>query len=168
VEEPFTGEQRILVPSIKVSSYEDRPEMRAYEITYRLVPEIRRSLYDFILVNYANGDMVGHSGNLCAGIGACEVVDECIGEVVHAGLDNFYTVIVTGDHGNIETMFYPDGEPNPSHGTNPVPFILVSRSEELLNRCFRDNQGLSSVAPTILDIMGLDQPEEMLSKSLLC
>ncbi|MBN2335402.1 2,3-bisphosphoglycerate-independent phosphoglycerate mutase [Candidatus Bathyarchaeota archaeon] len=167
IEEPNPGEDRILVPSPKVPSYEDKPEMSAYEITDRLVPAIRRGVYDFILVNYANGDLVGHSANLEAGVKACEVVDECLSRVVEAGLGEGYTVLVTGDHGNIETMFYPDGSPNPSHGLNPVPFILVSNEERLTHICLRKGEGLSSVAPTVLELMGVEKPPVMTSRSLL-
>jgi 2,3-bisphosphoglycerate-independent phosphoglycerate mutase len=161
VEEPNPGEDRILVPSPKVPSYEDKPEMSAYEITGKLVREITRNFYDFILVNYANGDLVGHSANLDAGVKACEVVDECLGRVVDSGLGKGYTVLVTGDHGNVETMFYPDGSPNPSHGMNPVPFILISDDEELRNISLKKGMGLSSIAPTVLRIMNIEKPEEM-------
>jgi 2,3-bisphosphoglycerate-independent phosphoglycerate mutase len=167
IEEPNPGEDRILVPSPKVPSYEDKPEMSAHEITDRLIPEIARDVYDFILVNYANGDLVGHSANLYAGVKACEVVDECLGRVVDAGLDKGYTVLVTGDHGNVETMFYPDGSPNPSHGTNPTPFILISGEEELRNVKLGYGGGLSSVAPTILKLMGIPKPPEMTAEALL-
>jgi 2,3-bisphosphoglycerate-independent phosphoglycerate mutase len=167
IEEPYPGENRILVPSPKVPSYEDKPEMSAYDITEKLLPEIRRGLYDFILVNYANGDLVGHSANLEAGVKACEVVDECLGSVVLTALDEGYVILVTGDHGNIETMFYSDGEPNPSHGTNPVPFILISKETCLQNCILREGRGLSSISPTVLDIMGLDRPDEMTAESLL-
>ena len=167
VEEPEPGEDRILVPSPKVPSYDEKPEMSAREITDRLVPEVRRDLYDFVLVNYANGDLVGHSADLEAGIRACEVVDECLGRVVDAGLATGYTVLVTGDHGNVETMFYPDGSPNPSHGTNPVPFILVSGEEALRSMKLREGEGLSSVSPTILELMGVPKPPEMTALSLL-
>ena len=167
IEEPNPGEDRILVPSPKVPSYEDKPEMSAYEITDRLVPEIAGNVYDFILVNYANGDLVGHSANLEAGVKACEVVDECLGRVVDAGLMKGYTLLVTGDHGNIETMFYPDGSPNPSHGVNPVPFILVSREQELRSVKLRGGEGLSSIAPTILKLMELPKPPEMNGGALL-
>jgi len=167
VEEPELGEDRVLVPSPKVPSYAEKPEMSAREITDRLVPEIERGFYDFVLVNYANGDLVGHSANLEAGIKACEVVDACLGRVVDAGLSSGYTVLVTGDHGNVETMFYPDGEPNPSHGTNPVPLILVSGEETLQRVRLRDGEGLSSVAPTVLHLMGLQKPLEMTAQSLL-
>jgi 2,3-bisphosphoglycerate-independent phosphoglycerate mutase len=167
VEEPEPGEHRILVPSPKVPSYEDKPEMSAPEITERLVPEIRRRLYDFILVNFANGDLVGHSANLEAGIKACEVVDRCLGIVVDTAIANDYTVIVTGDHGNIETMFYSDGQPNPSHGTNPVPFILISSEEKLRKVKLKVCEGLSSIAPTVLDLMDIPKPLEMTGQSLL-
>ena len=167
IEEPNPGEDRILVPSPKVPSYEDQPEMSAYEITDRLVPEIKGNTYDFILVNYANGDLVGHSANLEAGVKACEVVDECLGRVVDAGLSEGYTVLVTGDHGNIETMFYPDGSPNPSHGVNPVPFILISGEQELQGMKLRDGEGLSSIAPTILKLMDVPKPPEMTGEALL-
>lgn len=167
VEEPEPLEDRILVPSPKVPSYEDKPEMSAPEINKRLIPEIRSGLYDFILVNYANGDLVGHSANLQAGIKAAETVDKCVGEVVEDGLEMDYTIIVTGDHGNVETMLYPSGEPNPSHGTNPVPFILVSDEPSLRQIELKSGKGLSSVAPTILDLMGIPKPKEMTGDSLL-
>ena len=167
IETPNPGEDRILVPSPKVPSYEEKPEMSAYEINQRLIPEINRQHYDFILVNYANCDLVGHSANLEAGIKAAAVVDKCLGEVVEAGLAREYVVMVTGDHGNIETMFYPDGSPNPSHGLNPVPFILISNKPEYRDIKLQDDQGLSSIAPTILKLMGIEKPPEMTSSSLL-
>jgi 2,3-bisphosphoglycerate-independent phosphoglycerate mutase len=166
-EEPVKGEKRILVPSPKVASYEEKPEMSAPEITGKLVPQIEKGVYDFILVNYANGDLVGHSANMQAGIKACEIVDECVGEVVKAGLAKGYTILITGDHGNIETMFYPNGEPNPSHGTNPVPFILLSRSTKLRKTKLKTGQGLSCVAPTILALMGIPKPDEMTAESII-
>ncbi len=167
IEKPYPGEDRILVPSPKVPSYEDKPEMSAYEITDRLIPEINKQLYDFILVNYANCDLVGHSANLDAGVKAAAVVDMCLGRVVDTGLTKDYVVLVTGDHGNIETMFYPDGLPNPSHGVNPVPFILISKESQLRAIKLRDGMGLSSIAPTILKLMSVDKPSEMTSEPLL-
>jgi 2,3-bisphosphoglycerate-independent phosphoglycerate mutase len=167
IEDPVAGEDRVLVPSPKVASYEEKPEMSADEITAKLVPEILKGIYDFILVNYANGDLVGHSANMKAGITACEVVDECVGKVVDAGLSKGYTLLITGDHGNIETMFYPNGEPNPSHGTNPVPFILVSKDAKLKKIKLREGQGLSCVSPTILALMGIPKPGEMTAESLI-
>ena len=167
VEDPYPGEDRILVPSPKVPSYEEKPEMSAPEINSKLLPEIRSGRYDFILVNYANGDLVGHSANLEAGVKACETVDRCVGQVVEAGLEAGYVVIVTGDHGNVETMFYPDGTPNPSHGTNPVPFILISSDQGLMHAELRSGLGLSSVAPTILGLMGIEKPPEMTGENII-
>lgn len=167
VEDPYPGEDRILVPSPKVPSYEEKPEMSAPEINAKLLPEIRSGRYDFILVNYANGDLVGHSANLEAGVKACEAVDRCVGQVVEAGLEGGYVVIVTGDHGNVETMFYPDGTPNPSHGTNPVPFILMSKDPGLMHAELRSGLGLSSVAPTILGLMGIEKPPEMTGENII-
>jgi 2,3-bisphosphoglycerate-independent phosphoglycerate mutase len=167
VEKSYSGEDRILVPSPKVPSYDEKPEMSAYEITEKLVQEIKKEFYDFILVNYANGDLVGHSANLNAGIKAAETVDECLGEVVETGLKSGYLILVTGDHGNIETMFYPDGSPNPSHGLNPVPFIMISEHQYIYGVKLKEKLGLSSIAPTILELMNLEKPNEMQSTSLL-
>ena len=166
-ETPYNGEDRILVPSPKVPSYEEKPEMSAHAINERLINEINKQYYDFILVNYANGDLVGHSANLEAGIKAAAVVDACLGEVVEAGLAKGYVIMVTGDHGNIETMFYPDGSPNPSHGLNPVPFILVSAEPEYRDIKLEEKLGLSSIAPTILKLMEIEKPKDMTSNSLL-
>ena len=163
IEDPVKGEDRILVPSPKVASYQEKPEMSAPEITEKLVPEIKRGVFDFILVNFANGDLVGHSADMTAGIKACEIVDECVGRVVDVGLINGYTVLITGDHGNIETMFYPNGEPNPSHGTNPVPFILIGSDKQKL----KGGLGLSSISPTILTLLGIPKPSEMTAESLI-
>jgi 2,3-bisphosphoglycerate-independent phosphoglycerate mutase len=166
IEEPCPGEDRILVPSPKVPSYEDKPEMSAREINEKLLPEIAKEEYDFILVNYANGDLVGHSANLDAGIKAAEVVDECLGKVVDEGLRHGYTVLVTGDHGNVESMFYPDGAVNPSHGFNVVPFIVISDKTCLLEVKLRENEGLSSISPTVLELLGVIKPINMASFSL--
>jgi len=167
VEEPNPGEDRVMVPSPKVPSYEEEPEMSANGITERLIREIRRRAYDFILVNYANGDLVGHSANLEAGVVAVETVDSCLGRLIDEGLARGYTILVTGDHGNIETMLYPDGEANPSHGLNPVPVILVSDDPELESAILSSGRGLASVAPTVLDLMGLEKPLEMTGESLM-
>jgi 2,3-bisphosphoglycerate-independent phosphoglycerate mutase len=160
-EKPRTGESRILIPSPKVPSYEDQPEMSAYQITDHLIPEIKKQFYDFILVNYANCDLVGHSANLEAGKKAASVVDYCLGRIVKAGLSSGYILLVTGDHGNIETMFYADGSPNPSHGVNPVPFILISSEPQYQNIKLKEGLGLSNIAPTILKLMDLQIPHEM-------
>jgi len=166
LEEPFEGEDRILVPSPKVPSYDEKPEMSAFEITEKLLPEIEKQKYDFIAINFANGDLVGHSAKFEAGIKACEVVDECLGKIVSLALEKGYSCMITGDHGNIETMFYPNGEPKPSHGTNPVPFILISNDAKL-KKAKMQKGGLSDVAPTILEVMGLPKPKEMTGHSLI-
>ncbi|MFC1803659.1 2,3-bisphosphoglycerate-independent phosphoglycerate mutase [Thermoproteota archaeon] len=167
VEKPYLGESRILVSSPKVPNYEEKPEMSALEINRKLIPEINSRKYHFILVNYANGDLVGHSANLQAGIKACETVDQCVGKVVDTGLKNGYVVLVTGDHGNVEIMLYPDGTPNPSHGMNPVPFILISDASYLKNSKLRKGLGLSSIAPTILYLMGLKKPHKMTGENII-
>lgn len=166
-ENPNKGEDRIMIPSPKVPSYDQKPEMSAFEITNRLVKEIKSGKYDFILVNYANGDLVGHSASMEAGIKACEAVDKCVGMVVDAALSKGYTCLLTGDHGNIECMFYPNGEPNPSHGTNPVPFFVISNENSLKNIKLRKGCGLQDVAPTIINLMGLKKSKEMEGKSLI-
>jgi 2,3-bisphosphoglycerate-independent phosphoglycerate mutase len=111
--------------------------------------------------------LVGHSGKLEAGIKACESVDECCGKIVKHGLEKEYTIIITGDHGNVEVMFYPNGEVCPAHGTNPVPFMLISNSPELKKTELRPKQDLKDIAPTILEIMGIPTPKEMTGKSLI-
>ncbi|MDD5148773.1 MAG: 2,3-bisphosphoglycerate-independent phosphoglycerate mutase, partial [Candidatus ainarchaeum sp.] len=165
-EQPFQGEDRILVPSPKVPSYDEKPEMSAFEITEKVLQEIEKQNYDFIAINFANGDLVGHSASLEAGIKACEAVDKCLGRIVGKGLEKNYVILITGDHGNIETMFYPNGEPKPSHGTNPVPFFLISNDKKLRKAKLKKG-GLSDIAPTIIELMGLKQPKEMTGKSLL-
>lgn len=167
VEKPSPGEDRIMVPSPKVPSYDRKPEMSAYEITERVLKEIEKQKYDFILINFANGDLVGHSGKLEAGIKACEAVDECVGKIVKLGIEKGYTSIVTADHGNVEVMFYPDGEVCPAHGTNPVPFYIIGGDEKLKGSKLRESGELSDVAPTVLDIMGIPKPGEMTGKSLI-
>jgi 2,3-bisphosphoglycerate-independent phosphoglycerate mutase len=167
VEEPNPGEDRILIPSPKVPNYEEKPEMSAPEINKHLISEIKKELYSFIVVNYANGDLVGHSANLKAGIKAAEKVDQCIGELEKAALSHGYIILITGDHGNIETMFYPDGEPNPSHGLNPVPFIIISKDPSLKKIKLKENLGLSSIAPTILSLIGLEKPKEMTGENII-
>jgi len=166
-EEPYAGEERIIIPSLKMSRNDDKPEMSADEITNKLLLKISEQSYDFVLVNYANSDLVGHSGNLQAGIKACEAVDRNIGQVVKTGLDNGYLIIITADHGNIETMLYPDGKPNPSHGNNPVPFILISDDPKLKHIRLRNNLGLSSIAPTILSLLKIQQHSDMTGDNII-
>ncbi|MGO4772232.1 2,3-bisphosphoglycerate-independent phosphoglycerate mutase [Flavobacterium sp. W22_SRS_FK3] len=161
-ETPFEGESRILRNSPKVATYDLQPEMSAFELTTALVPELEKGEVDFVCLNFANGDMVGHTGIMSAAILACEAVDACAKQVIEAALANNYTTIVIADHGNCETMINPDGSPNTAHTTNPVPIILVDK--ELKNI---QNGVLGDIAPTILELMGVPQPEAMTCHSLL-
>ena len=161
-EQPFEGEKRILCPSPKVATYDLQPEMSAFEIRDAIIPELQKGEVDFVCLNFANPDMVGHTGVMSAAIKACETVDACTREVVTAGLEQGYTTLVIADHGNCDTMVNPDGSPNTAHTTNPVPLILVD--PELKNI----NSGvLGDIAPTILKLMGVPQPELMTQKPLL-
>ena len=159
---PFDGETRILRNSPKVATYDLQPEMSAFELKDALVPELKKGEIDFVCLNFANGDMVGHTGVMAAAIKACEAVDACVKEVVEAALENNYTTIIIADHGNCETMINPDGSPNTAHTTNPVPIILVDK--ELKN--IHDGV-LGDIAPTILELMGVAKPEAMTRHSLL-
>jgi 2,3-bisphosphoglycerate-independent phosphoglycerate mutase len=161
-ETPFEGESRILRNSPKVATYDLQPEMSAYELKDALVPELNKGEVDFVCLNFANGDMVGHTGIMEAAIKACEAVDVCVKEVVEAALANDYTTIIIADHGNCETMINPDGSPNTAHTTNPVPIILVDKDLKKIN-----DGVLGDIAPTILELMGVEQPAAMTSHSLL-
>ena len=161
-ETPFEGESRILRNSPKVATYDLKPEMSAYELKDALVPELHKGEVDFVCLNFANGDMVGHTGIMEAAIKACEAVDVCVKEVVEAALANDYTTIIIADHGNCETMINPDGSPNTAHTTNPVPIILVDKDLKKIN-----DGVLGDIAPTILELMGVAQPAAMTSHSLL-
>ena len=161
-ETPFEGESRILRNSPKVATYDLQPEMSAYELKDALVPELNKGEVDFVCLNFANGDMVGHTGIMEAAIKACEAVDVCVKEVVEAALANNYTTIIIADHGNCETMINPDGSPNTAHTTNPVPIILVDKDLKKIN-----DGVLGDIAPTILELMGVAQPAAMTSHSLL-
>jgi len=163
IEEPNNGEDRILIPSPKVATYDLKPEMSAYEVTDKLVDEIKKDKYYFIVVNIVNGDLVGHTGVIKACHMAVKVVDECVKKLIDAALEKDYISLVFADHGNIE-----DQSPKwrTSHTTNPVPLILISNYAKLKN-CKLKKGGLQDVAPTVLDIMGLKKPEEMTGKSLI-
>jgi len=166
-EEPFPGEERLLIPSPKVATYDLKPEMSAPEITRELTSRLPN--YDFIVVNFANPDMVGHTGNLKATIKACEVVDLCLGKVVKEALANKFVVVITADHGNAEQMLNANtGEPDTGHTINPVPLVIVANDPNFQNplRSSGDFR-LSDVAPTILKIMNLPVPQEMIGKSLI-
>ena len=161
-EEPFIGENRILKNSPKVATYDLKPEMSAFELKDALIPELKKGEVDFVCLNFANGDMVGHTGVMEAAIKACEAVDICVKEVVETALEKNYTTIIIADHGNCETMINPDGSPNTAHTTNPVPIILVDKEIKNIN-----NGVLGDIAPTILDIMNIEKPQAMTCKSLL-
>lgn len=161
-EEPFLGETRILKNSPKVATYDLQPEMSAFELKDALIPELNKGEVDFVCLNFANGDMVGHTGIMAAAIKACEAVDVCVKEVVEAALANDYTTIIIADHGNCETMINPDGSPNTAHTTNPVPIILVDKDLKHIQ-----NGILGDIAPTILDLMGIEKPAVMTCHSLV-
>ena len=161
-EEPFVGETRILKNSPKIATYDLQPEMSAFELKDALVSELKKGEVDFVCLNFANGDMVGHTGVMSAAIKACEAVDVCVKEVVETALENNYTTIIIADHGNCETMINPDGSPNTAHTTNPVPIILVDKDLKTIH-----DGVLGDIAPTILDLMGIEKPAVMTCKSLL-
>jgi len=164
-EKPFEGEDRILVHSPKVATYDLKPEMSAFEVTERVVKEIKSNKYDFILLNYANPDMVGHTGILSAAITAIEAVDRCVGEVIAAVREVDGIALVTGDHGNAEKMIDPqNGEVFTAHTTDRVPFALVMRD---FNGKLRENGKLADVAPTILHLMNIEKPKEMKGENLI-
>ncbi len=163
VETPYPGEDRILVPSPKVATYDLKPEMSAYEVTDKLVAAIRDGHYDAIVCNYANGDMVGHTGNLQAATRAIEVLDECLGKVVAAMREAGGEVLITSDHGNAETMTDPQTrQPHTAHTLNLVPLLHIGRKARLADR-----GALQDVAPTLLAMMGLPQPQDMTGKPLI-
>ncbi|MEZ4859506.1 MAG: 2,3-bisphosphoglycerate-independent phosphoglycerate mutase [Flavobacteriaceae bacterium] len=161
-EAPFKGEKRILCPSPKVATYDLQPEMSAYEIRDKIIPEINSETADFICLNFANPDMVGHTGDMQAAMKACETVDSCTKSIVEAALKNDYTTLIIADHGNSETMKNPDGSPNTAHTTNPVPLILVDKDIKYIKPGV-----LGDVAPTILKLMGVEQPKAMTQESLI-
>jgi 2,3-bisphosphoglycerate-independent phosphoglycerate mutase len=162
-EAPYEGEDRILVPSPKVATYDLKPEMSAYEVKDKLVEAIRTDKYDFIVVNFANGDMVGHTGVYEAIEKAVVAVDACVREVIEAAKERDYEAIIIADHGNADHAINADGTPNTAHSLNPVPFIYVTNDKQAKV----ENGRLADVAPSILHIMGLAQPEAMDGNNLL-
>jgi 2,3-bisphosphoglycerate-independent phosphoglycerate mutase len=162
-EKEFNGERRLIVASPKVATYDLQPEMSAFEVTDTIVPEIEKKSADFICLNFANADMVGHTGIWEAAIKAVETVDTCVNKVVTAALANDYTVFLTADHGNADFMVNSDGSPNTAHTLNLVPYFIISN----------DFKGevkpgkLGDVAPTILTLMGLPVPKEMTGSILI-
>lgn len=162
VEKQYPGEDRILVKSPSVATYDLQPEMSAYEVTDKLVPAIKSGKYDMIILNFANCDMVGHTGVFDAAVKAVEAVDECVGKVVDAIREMGGVALITADHGNADKMVDTDGEPFTAHTTNPVPFCVIGYDCEL-----KDGGRLADIAPTMLQILGLPQPEEMDGTSLI-
>jgi len=164
IETRFPGEDRILIPSPKVATYDLKPEMSAGEVTGKVLEQITSAGYDLIILNYANPDMVGHTGDMAAAVKAVETVDHCLGRLSRTVLDRGDTLLVTADHGNVELMQDEGGKPHTAHTTSPVPFILVN--EALKDRHLRRGS-LEDVAPTILELMGLPRPEAMTGESLI-
>ena len=165
VEEPNGGEDRILVKSPKVATYDMKPEMSAYEVCDKLVDAIKSDKYDVIIINFANPDMVGHTGVQAAAIKAVEAVDECVGKAVAALKEVDGQMFICADHGNAEQLIdYETGEPFTAHTTNPVPFILVNADPAY---GLREGGCLADIAPTLIELMGMEQPKEMTGKSLL-
>ncbi|KYG83506.1 2,3-bisphosphoglycerate-independent phosphoglycerate mutase [Roseivirga echinicomitans] len=162
-EVPFKDEKRILCPSPKVATYDLQPEMSANDIKEAIITELDQQEVDFVCLNFANADMVGHTGVFEAAVKACETVDKCAGEVIDSALKNGYTTIVIADHGNSDVMINPDGSPNTAHTTNLVPCILVDNE---LRPQMKDGK-LGDLAPTILTLMGLEIPKEMSGEILL-
>jgi 2,3-bisphosphoglycerate-independent phosphoglycerate mutase len=163
-EEPFVGESRILCPSPKVATYDLQPEMSAVCVQDKIVAELNKGEVDFVCLNFANTDMVGHTGIFSAAVKAVETVDRCVKNVVEAGLKNDYTFIILADHGNCDKMINEDGSPNTAHTTNPVPCFLVGNN---LNGIKIKEGVLGDIAPTLLEYMEMEIPEEMTGKSLL-
>ena len=161
-ESPFKNETRIMCPSPKVATYDLKPEMSAYEIKDSIIPEINSNSADFICLNFANPDMVGHTGNFDAAVKACETVDICLKEIVESSINNNYSIIIIADHGNSDVMKNNDGSPNTAHTTNPVPIIVIDSKTDKVNDGI-----LADIAPTILNIMDIDIPEKMSGKILI-
>lgn len=165
-EDPFPGEDRLIIPSAKVATYDLKPEMSAREITEKLIDRLNLDVYSFILVNLANADMVGHTGNIPAAVTACEVIDECLGKLIEAILAKDGTCLITADHGNVEEMLGPDGEVDTEHSTYPVPLLIINNKYK--GKVITLPQGkLGDVAPTILSIMDIPIPPVMTGKNLM-
>lgn len=163
-EQPFEGERRIMLPSPKdVATYDEKPQMSAYEVTDAILPEIKGQTADFICLNFANADMVGHTGVWSAAIKAAETVDTCVSRIVPAALANGYAVFLTADHGNSDYLVNPDGSPNTAHSLNPVPFFIISND---FHGAIKPGK-LGDIAPTILSYMGITIPEQMTGDILI-
>ena len=161
-EKPYKNEKRILCQSPKVATYDLKPEMSAFEITNSIIPEIEKREVDFICLNFANPDMVGHTGIMSAAIKACETVDNCSKEIIEKAKANNYSIMVIADHGNSDIMINDDNSPNTAHTTNPVPFIMIDNDIKKIS-----NGVLGDIAPTILELMNINKPQKMTGKSLI-
>ena len=159
---PYKNEKRILCQSPKVATYDLKPEMSAFEITNSIIPEIEKREVDFICLNFANPDMVGHTGIMSAAIKACETVDNCSKEIIEKAKANDYSIMVIADHGNSDIMINDDNSPNTAHTTNPVPFIMIDNDIKKIS-----NGVLGDIAPTILELMNINKPQKMTGKSLI-
>ena len=164
IEQAFPGEERVLIPSPKVATYDLQPQMSAVELTERLIKEIKSDQYDVIICNYANPDMVGHTGNFAATVKAIEIIDQCIGMLIDACEIAGGELLITADHGNAEQMFdYQTNQPHTAHTSDPVPFVYIGRHANII----KEDGKLSDIAPTMLYLLGLPQPIEMTGSSLL-
>ena len=161
-EKPYKNEKRILCQSPKVATYDLKPEMSAFEITNSIIPEIEKREVDFICLNFANPDMVGHTGIMSAAIKACETVDNCSKKIIEKAKANDYSIMVIADHGNSDIMINDDNSPNTAHTTNPVPFIMIDNDIKKIS-----NGVLGDIAPTILELLNINKPQKMTGKSLI-
>ena len=165
-EEPFAGEDRLIMPSQKVATYDLMPTMSAVELTEQLINRISSGIYGFTVINFANPDMVAHTGNIAASVTACEITDICVGRIVEAVLAKEGTCIITADHGNVEEMLGPDGKMDTEHSAFPVPFIMIHAKYHGYGHDVPKGK-LADIAPTILSHLGLPIPIEMTGKNLL-
>jgi 2,3-bisphosphoglycerate-independent phosphoglycerate mutase len=167
-EEPYKGEDRVLIPSPKdVKTYDEKPQMSAYEVCNCVIDAIKDDIHKVIIVNFANPDMVGHTGNLDAAIKAIEAVDDCLSKIDKALVETKSTMLIIADHGNSEKMIDDNGAPWTAHTNNLVPFILVNYDDELKKTKLKSGGSLCDIAPTILEILHIEKPKEMSGNSLL-
>ena len=161
-EEAFDGESRVMIPSPKVATYDLKPSMSAFEVKDAVINEIQKNSPDFICLNFANADMVGHTGIYSAILEALETVDKCVKEVTEAAVANGYSIMITADHGNADCAINPDGSPNTAHTCNPVPCFLIDENHKTIN-----DGKLCDIAPTLLSIMKIKIPDEMTGRVLV-
>ncbi|MBU2524101.1 2,3-bisphosphoglycerate-independent phosphoglycerate mutase [Patescibacteria group bacterium] len=164
--DPYPGEKQILIPSPKVPSYALKPKMSAAKVTSEAIKQINKQQFDFILMNYANADLVGHSGNLAATVKCVEFLDKCLKKVIPKALKNSYDILLTADHGNAEQMLYPDGSKCPAHSLNKVPCVFISSQKNKL-KLKKNNNGLQDIAPTVLFLLDLNKPKIMTGDNLI-